>query len=219
MYYLTRSLHKSYTALSGKKRIVSGIENIPEYGPLMIASNHNERSDPWVVSGVVPFTIHWISKIELFSFKTMFYEARGEGHSVLYSVISAFLTKFVVRHSKTIPFDRNNKLNRVNGKAKVEMKNIFSAGGCVGIFPQGTRKNDPKAKSSFLILAKKQGVGVLIIKTGRNFITISPLITAEEISAIPYSVLKDMTIKILEYLSSPSEEIFSFSGCECTGTS
>src|ERR671917_59462 len=45
---------------------VHGAENVPEKGPLIVASNHHQYADPVLVCMAVPRRIQWMAKKEVF---------------------------------------------------------------------------------------------------------------------------------------------------------
>ena len=102
--------------LSGRRVDVHGLENIPVAGtPLVIASNHQNWMDPFIIARVFPRGrfIQFMAKKELFFF--------GSGH--------------IIRAGGSFPVDR--KGNDV-GAIRTAMR-ILKNNGTVGIFPEGRR--------------------------------------------------------------------------------
>jgi len=45
---------------------VVGKENVPQHGPLLVASNHLSEWDPPFLGTFLPWQVHWVAKVELF---------------------------------------------------------------------------------------------------------------------------------------------------------
>ena len=99
---------------------ISGKENIPAEGKIIICSNHKKLIDPALVAACTKRHIAFMSKQELYS----------------NPVIRFFMKQF-----GTIPVNRDgNDLQSIKQSLQV-----LSSGGALGIFPQGTRSlNDEK---------------------------------------------------------------------------
>ena len=93
---------------------VTGLENIPREGGVMLCSNHVSMLDPFFIAGAVKREIRFISKKELFKNK----------------LLGAIMTKLGM-----FPVDRG-------GSDMAAMRtciSILKEGGVLGIFPQGHR--------------------------------------------------------------------------------
>lgn len=91
-----------------------GTENVPENGPLIIASNHVSYFDPPVLGTTSPRRISYMAKEELFSVPVL---------GPLIRAVGAY------------PVDRE-------GSATSAIKrsvDVLRQGGCIGIFPEGGR--------------------------------------------------------------------------------
>lgn len=91
-----------------------GTENVPENGPLIIASNHVSYFDPPVLGTTSPRRISYMAKEELFSVPVL---------GPLIHAVGAY------------PVDRE-------GSATSAIKrsvDVLRQGGCIGIFPEGGR--------------------------------------------------------------------------------
>lgn len=95
---------------------VFGADNVPNCGPLIVASNHRRYADPVLVCMAVPRRIQWMGKKELFVFPFgRFFYFIG-----------------------TFPVDREK-----SGRAAVRTSlGFLKAGWALGIFPEGTRRKD-----------------------------------------------------------------------------
>ncbi len=93
---------------------VTGAQHVPLHGPLIIAANHQSYFDPLMLGAASPRTIAYMAKAELFRIP----------------VLGPMITSF-----GAYPVDRA-------GSAKAAIKqslDVIARGGCIGIFPEGTR--------------------------------------------------------------------------------
>jgi 1-acyl-sn-glycerol-3-phosphate acyltransferase len=109
---------------------VTGEDNVPAFGPLVVASNHISYWDPPVLGTWFPRTIHFMAKSELWN------------NPVLGALISAVHAFPVERASADVAAIR---------RALRVLKN----GEVVGIFPEGRRNiaGDAQARSGAVLLA------------------------------------------------------------------
>ncbi|MGO8875143.1 MAG: lysophospholipid acyltransferase family protein [Acidimicrobiales bacterium] len=100
---------------------VHGIENLPMSGGLVIACNHQAFCDSLFLPMVTPRRVTFVAKAEYFeSWKTRwFFRAVGQ-----------------------IPMERSG--GSASQKALGEALEILLAGGCIGIYPEGTRPPDER---------------------------------------------------------------------------
>lgn len=109
---------------------IRGMENVPKEGPLVIAANHIQYPDPVLVCMAIPRRMQWMAKKQLFvpPYKRFF----------------EFIGSF--------PVDREG-----GGRGGVRSALAFlSDGWALGIFPEGTHKDDGtarEAKSGAVMLA------------------------------------------------------------------
>ncbi|MGO9197101.1 MAG: lysophospholipid acyltransferase family protein [Acidimicrobiales bacterium] len=100
---------------------VTGLENVPESGAVIIASNHQAFCDSLFIPMVVKRRVTFVAKAEYFhSWKTRwFFRAIGQ-----------------------IPMNREggDAAKRSLGEALA----LLQAGGCLGIYPEGTRPPDER---------------------------------------------------------------------------
>ncbi len=93
---------------------VSGVENIPKEGPVILVSNHVSYWDPVVLGAVAPRQVHFMAKIELFKVP---------------------IFSFLIRQLGAFPVDRK-KSDRAALRAAMD---ILEQNKILGMFPEGTR--------------------------------------------------------------------------------
>jgi len=93
---------------------ISGWENIPTAGGVIIASNHISYFDPPILGSCTPREVHYLAKWELFKFKPF----------------GSFL-----RSVNAIPIKRNV----IDRQALIESLEILKQGQALLVFPEGTR--------------------------------------------------------------------------------
>lgn len=129
---------------------VSGVENIPEEGGVIIASNHLSNWDPPVVGAYVPRNVYYMAKEELFEIPVFGYIIRKLG-------------AFPVRRKAS---------DRAAIRTAIQ---LLENGNCLGLFPEGTRSKDgelKKPEAGIALIALKADVPVVptaIIGTNRIF--------------------------------------------------
>lgn len=100
---------------------VTGLENVPATGGLLIAANHQAFCDSLFLPLVVPRRVTFVAKAEYFqSWKTSWF-FRGVGQ---------------------IPMERSG--GSASQKALGEAIGVLTSGGCIGIYPEGTRPSDER---------------------------------------------------------------------------
>lgn len=126
--------------LSGSRVKVSGSENIPASGPIVIAANHQSAFDIPLIPGYVYPEISFIAKKEL---------ARVPGIS------------WFIKALDGVYIDRGNRLQTAGAMRKIFR--ILKEGGAILLFPEGTRSTGElgEFKEGSLSIAFKLGVPVL----------------------------------------------------------
>jgi len=108
---------------------VTGLDNIPKEGRILLAGNHTKWLDPVMLVGVQKRQIHFLAKDELF-------------HGI---------TKFIVKGMGCVPVNRKiHDHNALQGAIDYLNKDL-----CVGIFPEGTINRTDKTIMNFKIGAVK----------------------------------------------------------------
>ncbi len=115
---------------------VSGKENIPDDGPLILCPNHVTMLDMFFIGPRVKRWIYWMAKQELFEIP---------GFSF---ILSKWWEAFPVKRGRTDVGSVRNAIKHLD------------MGHIVGIFPQGTR-GGKRVQPGAAVLAVKKGVPIL----------------------------------------------------------
>lgn len=118
---------------------VTGRENIPESGPILLVSNHQSFLDPLFVSLKFPRQIHYMAKEELFSVP---------------------ISKHMMLGLGAFPVNRNGPTKAT----LAQVLRLLREGRCVCLFAEGTRSKDGKLQefqTGFARIAKKTKTPVL----------------------------------------------------------
>jgi 1-acyl-sn-glycerol-3-phosphate acyltransferase len=103
---------------------VTGLENIPAHGPLILASNHLSFTDSMVIPIVVPRRVAYLAKSDYFT---------GTG-------VKGTLSRLWFEGFGMIPVDRDDARSAQDSLDAALA--VLSAGGAFGIYPEGTRSRD-----------------------------------------------------------------------------
>lgn len=119
---------------------LTGRENIPDKGPLILCANHKSMTDMFFITCWINRWVYWMSKIELHKNKLM-------------ALILKMLGSFPVRRG------------RANATTFKTAYKLLDEGHVIGIFPQGTRvrpkKPVPVVRDGAALIALKKNVNVL----------------------------------------------------------
>jgi 1-acyl-sn-glycerol-3-phosphate acyltransferase len=107
--WLSRTLFRCIYGMT-----VTGLENVPRTGKLIIASNHRSDYDPPILGGIIPRETHFFAKEELF-------------RNPLLGGLIRYLNAFPVRRGQ---FDR---------EALQTCLDVLKSDGSLIFFPEGTR--------------------------------------------------------------------------------
>lgn len=118
---------------------VTGEENIPESGGVVIAANHTSAADPIILGVVARRQISFIAKAELFRIPII---------GPLLRALGAF------------PVNRNEG----DVAALKKSLSVLSEGGVLCVFPQGTRCPGVPVKDT--VDSVKSGVGLMAMRSG-----------------------------------------------------
>ncbi|WP_040159347.1 lysophospholipid acyltransferase family protein [Mobilicoccus massiliensis] len=143
MYYrLARTVSKPLLRAAFRPD-VSGIENIPLDGPVIIASNHISFFDSIVIPAASPRQISYLAKSEYFTGHGL----RGRINRLFFDGIAG-----------AIPVDRDD--TRAAHKSLELALGVLSRDGAFGIYPEGTRSRDLR------LYRGHTGVGHLVLESG-----------------------------------------------------
>ena len=115
-------------------------ERVPPTGPVIIASNHVSFADPPMIGCAVERTVNCLARDTLF-------DTPGLG--------------WLIRKLEAVPVDRQN-----GGAGLKAILDRLMAGGCVVLFPEGTRSPDGRLQ------AAKSGVGLTVIKSDASVVPV-----------------------------------------------
>lgn len=121
---------------------VEGLENVPDTGGFIVASNHLSFLDSVLMQGIFPRAVSFFAKAEYFTQPGL----RGRG------------MRFFFESFGSVPVDRDRQSGAV--EALYGLTSIINAGHGVGIYPEGTRSRDGR------LYRGKNGVGWLALATG-----------------------------------------------------
>lgn len=121
---------------------ITGMENVPEEGGFIVASNHLSFLDSVLIQGLFPRQVSFFAKAEYFTQPGF----RGK------------CKKFFFESFGSIPVDRDKQSGAV--EALYGLTEIIRSGIGVGIYPEGTRSRDGR------LYRGKNGVGWLALATG-----------------------------------------------------
>ena len=145
LYWLT--VQTVGTAIrSGWKPEVTGLENVPPSGGVILASNHLSFADQLFLGAVVPRQASFWAKREYFT---------GRG-------LRGLLTRGIVTGLGAIPVNRDGG-TAADAAFEAAVPRLES-GGVVGVFPEGTRSPDGRlyrGRTGALRLARRCGVPVV----------------------------------------------------------
>lgn len=130
---------------------VEGLENVPDRGPAILASNHLSFSDSIFMPLVVKRKVTFVAKAEYFT---------GKG-------LKGWLTKMFFVGTGTIPVDRSG--GRAAQAALDTQLRVLRAGGLAGIYPEGTRSPDGR------LFRGKTGVARLALESGAPVVPVAML--------------------------------------------
>jgi len=137
-YYLVKAICWLLLKIFWRMEII-GIENLPENGGLIIASNHVSYLDPAVLVASLNRKIYFITKKEVFK--------------------NTFVS-FILKNLNAFSVDREN----VDMLAFKKAINILREEKILGIFPEGTRSSNgelQELKLGAIKIAMKTGVPIL----------------------------------------------------------
>ncbi|MEP9361703.1 lysophospholipid acyltransferase family protein [Nocardioides sp. CN2-186] len=125
---------------------VTGLENVPRTGPVLLASNHLSFADSLVIPIVAPRKVHFLAKSDYFA---------GGG-------LKGTLQKAWFEGMGMLPVDRDDSKAAI---ASLDTAlGVLGRGGAFGIYPEGTRSRDGRlyrGRTGVAHLALTAGVPVV----------------------------------------------------------
>lgn len=126
-----------------------GKENIPVYKSMIVVPNHVSMYDPVAVATQIRQTVHFIGKKELYD--------------------QNWFVRTIMKLVYMIPVDRSS----VSLASMRQVLNVLKQKGTIGIFPDGTRvrngKARPKPMDGFVVFALKAQVPILPVHIEGDF--------------------------------------------------
>ncbi len=134
---------------------VTGLRNVPQNGPVIIASNHLSFSDSIFMPLVVPRKVTFLAKSEYFT---------SPG-------VKGFAKKKTFQALGQVPVDRSG--GRRSEAALATGLELLKVGACIGIYPEGTRSPDGK------LYKGRTGIARMAIESGAAVVPVAMFNTAE----------------------------------------
>ncbi|TDD25440.1 1-acyl-sn-glycerol-3-phosphate acyltransferase [Actinomadura sp. KC06] len=131
-----------------RPRVVGG-ENVPSYGPLIVASNHLSFIDSFIIPLAVPRPVTYIAKAAYF-----------EGGGLKKSFVRWFLTN--LGH---VPVRRGAR--RAAMGALEQAAEVLENAGAFAIYPEGTRSPDGR------LYRARTGIGWLVLESGARVLPVA----------------------------------------------
>jgi 1-acyl-sn-glycerol-3-phosphate acyltransferase len=138
---------------------VTGLENIPRRGPVILASNHLSFVDSMVIPMVVPRRVAFLAKSDYFT---------GSG-------VKGTLSRWWFSGLGMIPVDRDD--TRAAQASLDAALSVLSSGGAFGIYPEGTRSRDG------LLYRGRTGVAWLAMTSGAPVVPVA-LVGTEKLQPV-----------------------------------
>ncbi len=133
---------------------VSGAENVPSSGPLIVACNHVSYLDPPALGTACPRQLRYMAKAELFSIP----------------LVGPMIASF-----GAYPVDRKGS----TAAAIKRSVDVLAGGGAIGIFPEGTRnlsgQIEPHRGVALLASLGKAPVVPACVSGSRNALRFAPI--------------------------------------------
>jgi 1-acyl-sn-glycerol-3-phosphate acyltransferase len=95
---------------------VTGMDNIPDEGPAIVASNHVSFVDPLIIGGMIRRPVNFV---------------------MYYRIYNIPLLKFIFRTGKAIPIAGRSENPEILEAAYRRIREALASGNVLGIFPEG----------------------------------------------------------------------------------
>jgi len=100
---------------------VTGIDNIPESGAVIVAANHVSFVDPLIVGGVIRRPVHFVMHYKIFQLPVL---------------------RFIFKTGKAIPIATRHEDAEILEQAYQQIHEVIEDGNVLGIFPEGSITSD-----------------------------------------------------------------------------
>ena len=100
---------------------VTGIDHIPDEGPVIVASNHVSFVDPLIIGGIIRRPVNFV---------------------MYYKIYRVPLLNFIFRTGKAIPIASKTEEPEILESAYTRMHEVLAQGDVLGIFPEGRITSD-----------------------------------------------------------------------------
>jgi 1-acyl-sn-glycerol-3-phosphate acyltransferase len=138
---------------------VTGLENIPRRGPVILASNHLSFVDSMVIPMIVPRRVAFLAKSDYFT---------GTG-------VKGTLSRWWFGGLGMIPVDRDD--TRAAQASLDAALSVLAGGGAFGIYPEGTRSRDGR------LYRGRTGVAFLAVTSGAPVVPVG-LVGTEKLQPV-----------------------------------
>ncbi|MFI0354553.1 lysophospholipid acyltransferase family protein [Actinomadura sp. 9N407] len=128
---------------------VEGLENVPHYGPLIVASNHLSFIDSFIIPLSIPRPVTYVAKASYF-----------EGKGLKGRFVRWFMT--TLGH---VPISRG--AGRAAMGALEQGRDVLDNSGAFAIYPEGTRSPDGR------LYRGRTGVGWLVLASGARVLPVA----------------------------------------------
>jgi 1-acyl-sn-glycerol-3-phosphate acyltransferase len=164
---------------------VTGLENIPRQGPVLLASNHLSFVDSMVIPMLVPRRVAFLAKSDYFT---------GTG-------VKGALSRWWFTGFGMIPVDRED--TRAAQASLDAALSVLASGGVFGIYPEGTRSRDGR------LYRGRTGVAWLAMTAGAPVVPVA-LVGTDRLQ--PVGTRLPRPAKVTMHVGAPIEPAGRFEG-------
>ncbi|MGL5808509.1 MAG: lysophospholipid acyltransferase family protein [Nocardioides sp.] len=150
---------------------VTGLDNVPTTGPVILASNHLSFADSVVIPVVVPRKVVFLAKESYFT---------GTG-------IKGAATRWWFEGVGMLPVDRDDAQSAMDSLETA--RQVLAAGDAFGIYPEGTRSRDGR------LYRGRTGVAHLALTTGVRVVPVG-LVGTHELQPVGTRVPRLVTVRL-----------------------